>query len=160
METSGNNYYQEPMPERRGAFMNVDMFTLRFGGGKSFYARVDNGKTIAVVDAFCVLDSGPLPVCVGMCSVAIRMRFDRTEAGTKRICISILDEDGRLAMPGLEAAVDVKIPDNETTATVPFAFLIKQLSLPAFWSSTPVDLAVEGRLEASTPLYVRQKANI
>ena len=137
--------------------MKGEMFTLRFGGGKSFYARIDQGKTIAVVDAFCVLDFGPLPVCVGMCSVAVRMRFDCMEAGTKQIRISFVDENGKIVMPSLETTMDVKIPDDAPTATVPFAFLINQLSLPAFGEYS-VDLAVDGRLEASTPLYVRQKA--
>ena len=137
--------------------MKVDLFTLRFAGGNSFYARVANGKPVAIVDAFCVLESGELPVAVGMCSVAIKMQFDRAEAGTKQIRISFVDENGRSARPSLENTVEVKIPDHEPTATVPFAFLIKQLSLPAFGGYS-VELSVDGQLADSTPLYVRQKA--
>jgi hypothetical protein len=138
--------------------MKVDLFTLRFAGGNSFYARVANGTPVAIVDAFCVLESGELPVAVGMCSVAIKMQFERAEAGTKQIQISFLDQNGKCARPSLENTVEVNIPDHEPTAIVPFAFLIKQLSLPAFGEYS-VDLSVDGRLAATTPLYVRQKAN-
>jgi hypothetical protein len=135
--------------------MKVDMFTVRFGGGKSFFARVE-GRMMTVVDAFCVLESGELPVCLGMCSVAAKMQFDRTEEGTKRIGISFIDDHGKPAMASLETTLDVKVPSGAPTATVPFAFLVKQLSVPAFGQYS-VDLAVDGRVEASAHVYARQK---
>lgn len=137
--------------------MKAEIFSLRIGGGKSFFARVDNGKTMTVVDAFCALDSGELPVCVGMCCLHVKMHFDRAEAGPKQIRISFVDENGRHALPDFESSLDVKIPNHAPYTAVPFALLLKQLSLPAFGEYS-VDLAIDGRLQASTPLYVRQKA--
>lgn len=136
--------------------MKVDAFTVRFGGGKSFYARVE-GRLMTVVDAFCVLESGELPVCLGMCSMSAKLEFDRAEEGTKRIAISFLDESGNLALPRMETTLDVKMPGGAATAMVPFAFLVKQLSVPAFGQYS-ADLAVDGQTEASTCVYARQKA--
>jgi hypothetical protein len=136
--------------------MKVDAFTVRFGGGKSFYARVE-GRLMTVVDAFCVLESGELPICLGMCSLAAKLQFERAEEGAKRVGISFLNEDGKLAMPGFETIVDVRMPGGAGDATVPFAFLIKQLSVPEFGIYL-VDLSVDGRVEASTHVYARQKA--
>lgn len=112
---------------------------------------------MTVVDAFCVLESGELPVCLGMCSMAAKIEFDRMEAGTKRIGISFLNEDGELAMPRMETTLDVKLPEGAASAMVPFAFLVKQLSVPAF-GQYAVDLTVDGMLEATTHVYARQKA--
>ena len=103
--------------------MKVEAFTVRFGGGKSFYARAE-GRMMTVVDAFCVLESGELPICLGMCSLAAKLQFGRAEEGTKRIGISILNEDGKLAVPTLETTLDVRMPQGASDATVPFAFLI------------------------------------
>ncbi len=112
---------------------------------------------MTVVDAFCVLESGELPICLGMCSMAAKIEFDCTEEGSKRIGISFLDENGRLAMPSMETTLDVKMPAGSSNTIVPFAFLIKQLSVPAFGQYS-VELAVDGRLEASSHVYARQKA--
>jgi hypothetical protein len=137
--------------------MKVATFNLRIGGGKSFYARGEDGRQITVVDAFCVLDAGELPVCVGMCCLEVKMQFDRAEAGSKHVRVTFANEDDKIVLPAFESAIDVKIPDNAATATVPFALMLKQLSLPAFGEYS-INLAVDGRLAASTPLYVRQKA--
>lgn len=136
--------------------MKVDVFTVRFGGGKSFYARVE-GRMMTVVDAFCVLESGELPVCLGMCSLAAKLQFNRAEEGTKRIGISFLNEENELAMPEFETTLDVRMPGGAADATVPFAFLVKQLSVPAFGVYS-VGLSIDGRVEASTQVYARQKA--
>jgi hypothetical protein len=136
--------------------MKIDGFAIRFGGGKSFFARVE-GRMMTVADAFCVLESGELPVCLGMCSLDAKIQFDRAEEGAKRIGISFVDEDGKPAMPGFETMLELKMPFGAASATVPFALMIKQLSVPAFGQYS-VDLAVDGRLEASTLLYARQKA--
>jgi hypothetical protein len=135
--------------------MNISLFTLRFAGGNSFFARVD-GKLMSIVDAFCVLESGLLPVCVGMCSIAAKIQFDRAEAGPKQISISFADDSTRPVIPNLETTLHVKIPDHAATTEVPVAFLIKQLSLPAFGEYT-VALAVDNHPVASTTLHVRQK---
>jgi hypothetical protein len=136
--------------------MKVEGFAIRFGGGKSFFARVE-GRIMTVADAFCVLESGELPVCLGMCSLDAKIQFERDEEGVKRIGISFIDENGKPAMPGLETMLEVKMPFGAASATVPFALMIKQLSVPAFGQYL-VDLAVDGRVEASAHLYARQKA--
>lgn len=137
--------------------MTVETFTIRLGGGQSFFARIE-GELMTVADAFCVLDSGPLPVCVGMCCIDVKMRFDRLEAGAKEVHVTFHDEHGAVAIPRLEAKVDVNTIVELESTIIPLAFFIKQLSVPAFGQYS-VDLAVNGRKEAGTTLYVRQKAS-
>jgi len=48
-----------------------------------------------------------------------------------------------------------QVRPGESTTTIPMVLLMPQFKLPAF-GEFQIDLAVDGRIEASIPLYVRQ----
>jgi len=83
----------------------------------------------------------------------MKLRFDRVEEGQKRLRIAFIDSDGRPVMPPLEATVDIQFRGQEGTAAASLALNIHQLRLPRF-EEYRIDLTVDDRQEASSPLYV------
>jgi hypothetical protein len=132
--------------------MKVDIFTL------CQFANSEKGGNLNIIGAFQGFQLRQLPVVLPLCALAIRMRFEKVEEGPKKIRISIIDADGKAVMPTLQAEMAVKVGANSSTATVPLVLLIQPLKLPNFGEYS-IDLAIDGRQEASTPLYVRQIQN-
>jgi hypothetical protein len=130
--------------------MKVEIFTL------CHYAQADPGGNLTIIGAFDHIAAIQVPVTVmPMCAVACRLRFERIEEGRKNITISIMDSDGQRVLPALSPQIPVNIRQGESTVTVPIVMLIGQLKLPTF-GEYQIDLAVDGRIEASIPIYVRK----
>ena len=129
--------------------MNVDVFTL------CDFAQNTPGNKMNIVGTFNRIFARQIPAVHPLCALAVLMRFEQIEQGTKNIRVSIIDLDGRPVVPILEAQLNVQISPKESDASVPLAVVIQQISLPRFGEYS-VDLAVDGRQEASIPLYVLQ----
>jgi hypothetical protein len=129
--------------------MNVDVFTL------CDFAQNTPGNKMNIVGTFNRIFARQIPAVHPLCALAVLMRFQQIEQGTKNIRVSIIDSDGRPVVPILEAQLNVQISPNESDASVPLAVVIQQISLPSYGEYS-VDLAVDGRQEASIPLYVLQ----
>ena len=129
--------------------MNVDVFTL------CDFAQNTPGNKMNIVGTFNRIFARQIPAVHPLCALAVLMRFEQIEQGTKNIRVSIIDSDGRPVVPILEAQLNVQISPNESDASVPLAVVIQQISLPRYGEYS-VDLAVDGRQEASIPLYVLQ----
>jgi hypothetical protein len=129
--------------------MNVDVFTL------CDFAQNTPGNKMNIVGTFNRIFARQIPAVHPLCALAVLMRFEQIEQGTKNIRVSIIDSDGRPVVPILEAQLNVQISPKESDASVPLAVVIQQISLPRFGEYS-VDLAVDGRQEASIPLYVLQ----
>jgi hypothetical protein len=129
--------------------MNIDVFTL------CDFAQNTPGNKMNIVGTFNRIFARQIPAVHPLCALAVLMRFQQIEQGTKNIRVSIIDSDGRPVVPILEAQLNVQISPNESDASVPLAVVIQQISLPRYGEYS-VDLAVDGRQEASIPLYVLQ----
>ena len=129
--------------------MNVDVFTL------CDFAQNTPGNKMNIVGTFNRIFARQIPAVHPLCALAVFMRFEQIEQGKKNIRVSIIDSDGRPVVPILEAQLNVQISPKESDASVPLAVVIQQISLPRFGEYS-VDLAVDGRQEASIPLYVLQ----
>ncbi len=127
--------------------MRVEIFTLCDA------ATVDAGGKLNILGSFDRLSAREAPVIHPQCSLAMKLRFERVEEGRKRIRIAFIDSDGATVMPSLEATADVQFRGEDATATVSLALNIHQLRLPRFGEYS-IDLAVDDRQEASSPLYV------
>lgn len=129
--------------------MKVDIFTL------CQFANSERGGNLNIIGAFQNINAPRTPVVMPLCALAIRLRFEKIEEGQKKIRISFIDADGKSVMPTLQTDIAVKIPAEASNATAPLVLLIQPLNLPRFGEYS-IDLAIDGRQEASTPLYVRQ----
>ena len=130
--------------------MKVEIFTLCDA------ATVDAAGKLNILGSFDHIYGNQTPVTHPLCALAIKMRFEGIEQGQKRIAISFIDSDGKHVMPMLNAPISVIIPPHESTATAQICLIMQQIKLPSF-AEYSIDLAVDGRQEASVPLYVRHK---
>ena len=129
--------------------MKVEIFNL------CDFATADSSGKLTVVGVFDTIWAREVPANYGLCALAIRLRFDKIEEGLKKLKISFVDTDGNPVMPALEMQLQVQVPPVFQQSNVQAVFLIPQIRLPNF-GEYAIDLAVEGRQEASTPLFVRQ----
>jgi len=129
--------------------MKVEIFNL------CDFAAADSVGKLTMVGVFDVLWAREAPITHGLCALAVRIRFGKIEEGIKNIKISLTDSDGRLMMPAMELQAPVRIDPDSPTAIGQVVSIISQLRLPNF-GEYAVDLAIDGRQEASTPLFVKQ----
>src|ERR1700722_7103309 len=128
--------------------MKVEIFSL------SDFASADAGGKLNIIGVFNTIFAGQLPAAQALCVLAIRMRFERIEAGFKKLKIAFVDADGRAVMPVIDTQIHVQLPPDSPFATAHLCLTMQQIKLPNFGEYS-IDLAVDGKQEASTPLYVR-----
>ena len=128
--------------------MKVEIFTLCDA------ATVDAAGKLNILGSFDRLNAREAPVIHPQCALAIKLRFERVEEGQKRLRIAFVDQDGAAIMQNLDATTEVRFHGDDPSATVSLALNIQQLRLPRF-DEYSIDLAVDGRQEASIPLFVK-----
>jgi hypothetical protein len=119
------------------------------------FAQADPVGKLTIVGIFDTIHAVEVPKIQGLCALAIKMRFDKSEEGLKKINISIADSSGKSIMPSIEALIQITRPPNTTQANLQIVSLIPQLSFPNFGEYS-VDLNIDGKREASTPIFLRQ----
>ena len=128
--------------------MKIELFTV------SDFAADYAGK-LSVVGVFDTLFAKQAPIVHPHWCVAVKIRFEKIEEGQKRIRLSISDVDGKAALPALEMPIVAAVPDDAPSATVNLVVNFGGIKFERFGEHS-VDLAVDGRHEASIPLFVRQ----
>lgn len=128
--------------------MNVEILALCDA------ATTDASGKLSMLGSFDRVNARATPVIHPLCALAIKMRFERVEAGVKRVAVTFVDADGAAIMPPLNAEITIGAPADEGSVTSCLILNIQQLSLPKFGEYS-IDLAVDGRHEASIPLFVK-----
>jgi hypothetical protein len=128
--------------------MNVEIFTLCDA------ATVDAAGKLNILGSFDRLNAPAEPLVHMHCALALKLRFERVEEGQKKFRLAFVDSDGRAVMPPLDGTAEVRFEGNDSTSTVSMALGIQQLKLPQFGEYS-IDLAIDGRHEASVPLFVK-----
>jgi hypothetical protein len=127
--------------------MRVEIFTLCDA------ATTDAAGKLNILGSFDQLGAREAPVTHPQCALALKLRFERLEEGSKRIRIAFVDSDGASVMPTLDTTAQVQFRPEASSATASLVLVIQQLKLPKFGEYS-VDLAVDDRHEASIPLLV------
>lgn len=133
--------------------MRVEIFTLCDA------ATLDAAGKLNILGSFDRLNAREEPVVHPQCALAIKLRFERIEEGQKQIRIAFVDQDGASVMSNVEATTQVRFQDNDPSAAVSLAINIQQPRLPRF-DEYSIDLAIDGRHEASIPLFVKPSAPV
>lgn len=126
--------------------MKIQMFVL-------CDAAIDNQGKMSLLGTFDRIFSKQAPVVHRSCAVATIIRFDRIEEGTHTIKCTFCNEDGKLVMPALEGNVTISFQSGTNTMSHNMILNIQGLKLESYGEYS-IDLAVDGRHEASIPLYV------
>ncbi|MDD5281840.1 MAG: hypothetical protein PHC37_04280 [Candidatus Omnitrophica bacterium] len=118
------------------------------------HAWVENG-CLSLCRAFDSINVDKFPYVIPRMSVALRLLINRLEAGEHKLNISLADADGQKLMNS-----DIKINFQFPQSPVPEASFSFALNGQNVTFGQPgdyvVNILVDGRVEASVPLYVRE----
>jgi hypothetical protein len=119
-------------------------------------AATDYGGKLNILGTFDTIITSQLPAVHPQCSIALRLAFSKIEEGSHKVKMNFVDEDGRLVMPSIDMPLDVGVPNELNFLVRNFVINIQQLKFekPGQYS---IDVAVDGRQEASIPLLVRHQ---
>jgi hypothetical protein len=109
-----------------------------------------------ILGSFDRINAKEAPIARAVFAVAARIRFDAHEEGAKTVSLYFIDSDGQRVMPLLRAKFGVKVQPNESSATLNYVMVIPQIKFERF-GDYQIDLAVDDKVEATIPLYVRHR---
>jgi len=130
--------------------MNIEVFSLCDA------ATADHGK-LNMLGAFDTVMVEKVPATHSQCAVALRMRFESVEEGEHKVGVSFIDVNGKNIMPAVGGPVMVKHPEGRRSVSINLILSIHNLKFerPGEYS---IELAIDGRHEASLPLFVHETA--
>ena len=130
--------------------MKVEIFSL------CDFAQAEPTGKMNILGAFDHLYAREAPFKRGVFAVAARLRFELHEEGPKTVALTIIDSDGKPVIPAIRAQFPLKVQPNEANATLNYVMIIPQIQFARF-GDYQADLSLNDKIEASLPLYVRQR---
>lgn len=128
--------------------MDVEIFTL------CDFARNYGGK-LTLIGPFDVIASLEAPFTHHSASVAIRLRFTRSEQSVHPFKLNLIDEDGNHVIPELSGRINPKIRQSFLSQAVDLAFTIPNLSFPKFGRYS-LTLTIDNKEVKSLPIVAAQ----
>ena len=128
--------------------MKVELFVL-------CDAATDYHGKLNILGTFDAIWAKQIPAVHPQCAIALKVRFSRIEEGDHKVRINIVDEDGKAAVPSLEAGINVRFGKMPSSISINMIFNIQNLKINNYGEYS-IDLAIDGRHEVSLPLYVNQ----
>lgn len=117
-------------------------------------AATDTGGKLNLLGAFDTIFTPQLPAVHPQCSIALRLTFTGGDEGNHVLTLSFVDADGGAIMPAIEMPAAVTLPDDSHFSTRNFIVNIQQLKFDTLGLYS-IDLALNGRPQASIPLVVK-----
>ncbi|MCK4917787.1 MAG: hypothetical protein KAS51_06205 [Candidatus Omnitrophica bacterium] len=120
-------------------------------------ATTDTGK-LNILGAFDTIWCSKIPAVHPQCSIALRIRFDAIEKGEHKISVNFVDADGKHILPPTNGIIKINFQNDQRSGSSHLIFNIQGLKLEKY-AEYSIDLAIDGRSEASLPLFVKQQIN-
>lgn len=130
--------------------MNIEIFSLCDA------ATVDVAGKLNVLGSFDTIGAASLPTVYPHCALALRIRFESIERGAHKVAVNFVDLDGNHIIPSAQGTITINFPDQQRSGSANVVFNLQMLKLEKYGEYS-IDLAVDGRKEASLPLFVREK---
>lgn len=128
------------------AFLICDSATDQFG-------------KLNILGAFDNILSSKAPIIHRQFSVALRLRFKKSESGNHPFRINIINADGKSILPRpVDGNVNVQIQDADESAVVNLIGNFQDVKFDSFGRYS-VDLTMDGQQRGSLPVTVRHKEN-
>lgn len=124
--------------------MNIEAFLLCDA------ATEQQGK-LNVLGAFDNIFGVKIPAIHPACSIAARIRFEKTEEGEHQVSILIIDEDGNPIGPKPKGKINVKSKENVDSIVANLILNIQGLKFEKF-GQYRLDLEIDGKIVSSLPL--------
>jgi hypothetical protein len=109
--------------------MNIEIFAL------CDYAEVLAGKLV-IVGPFDAIRAKKVPIIHHICTLAIRIRFGRSEYGKHPFHLNIVDLDGGRIVPELKGAINVQEGSELRSRAVDMSIRIPNLQIKEFGEYT------------------------
>ncbi|MDD5116596.1 MAG: hypothetical protein PHW98_05995 [Candidatus Omnitrophica bacterium] len=118
------------------------------------HAWVENG-CLSLCRAFDSINAGKFPYVLPRISVALRLLVNRLEAGEHGLVIALTDADGKRLMNS-DIKANFQFPPGAVSETS-FSFALNGQNV-SFQKPGDyvVNILIDGKIEASVPLYVRE----
>ena len=130
--------------------MDIEVFSLCDA------ATIDAAGKLNILGAFDTIWIGSMPAVYPACTIATRIRFENIERGEHRITVSFIDLDGKSIIPTANGVIKIDFPSEQRSGSASSVLNIQMLKLEKYGEYS-IDLAVDGRSEASLPLFVRPR---
>jgi len=131
--------------------MNIEAFLL-------CDAATDQQGKLNVLGAFDTVFAKEMPATHPACTVATRIRFEKAEEGEHKVRLQIIDIDGKPVSPKLEGNIAVRVPDGADSSAVNLVLNIQGQKFERY-GKFRIDLAIDGKVEASLPLWLSKVPN-
>ena len=118
-------------------------------------AATDSGGKLNILGCFDCVWVRQVPATHPHCAIALRLRFSRVEEGDHRFRVTFMDEDGQAVVPTIDGSLSVQFGPNDESTIANLILNIQQIKL-ANYGQYSIDVAIDGRQEASLPLFVRR----
>jgi len=120
-----------------------------------FAARPSPNGELNILGATDIVLVPQFPIAIS-CSLVAKLRFRKIEEGVKEIRFSIIDSDGKALQPAPPPQqINIQIPSGASSASAAIVVGIHNLQIPRA-GEYELGLAVNGRLEMTVPVFVRQ----
>jgi hypothetical protein len=133
----------------KGVLMQIEIFTL------CNVATKDGSGKLNILGTFNIITAKQTPIKYPSCELAIRLRFEKSEGGSKTMKINFVGTDGKPVLPSLDETFIVRVLPDESTANVSLIVLIPQMKLKNFGDYS-INLVIDDHLVGSSPFYVRK----
>ncbi|MFH1857057.1 MAG: hypothetical protein ABH836_07555 [Candidatus Omnitrophota bacterium] len=119
------------------------------------HAWVEKG-CLSICRTFDSINADKFPYKIPRLSIGLRVIIRRSEAGEHNLNITLADSDGKKIM-NTNMKMNVKVPEESVSeSSFSFALNGQNVIFPK-QGDYVVDIVVDNRLEASIPIYVREK---
>lgn len=118
-------------------------------------AATDYAGKLNVLGVFDTVLTTKFPAVHPQCAIACRFVFNKGEEGTRVFRLSFVNEDGKVVMPAIELAIDIKVPEEVNYLSRNLIINLQQLKFDAA-GQYAVELLMDGRQVSSIPLLVRE----
>lgn len=118
-------------------------------------AATDQYGKLNVLGAFDAIGARSVPFLHPQFTVALRIRFKKSESANHPFRINLVDEDGKSVIKPLDSNVNVQIRDAEEFAVINIVVNLRDMQFQRFGRYS-VDLTMDGKQRGSLPLFVKQ----
>lgn len=130
--------------------MNVEAFLICDAAAEQF------GK-LSLLGAFDTLFAAKAPVVHPQFSVALRIRFSKSESANHPFRINIIDVDGKSILPNpIDGNVTVHIQHADESAIINLIVNFRDVKFDKFGQHS-IDLTISGKQRGSLPLFVKEQ---
>ena len=118
-------------------------------------AAADYQGRLSILGVFDNIMATTLPATHPQCSVAVRIRFKKTEVGAHNLTLHIVDYDGHMVIPPLQGQFQIQLGGSDSRGAVNLVLNLQGLIFKSY-GNYAINLAIDGHEIGSLPFSVRK----